>query len=199
MSLHPDDGSMTAARPDPKCAGSDAFSTTHVDVGLTAYRRVTFIDQAIESVLAQTYPHWRLTICDNGPGGGDVERTVAERYLHDPRVSYRATGRELTLAENWTNALNQGTAPYVAVLQRRRPLASRLPARPRRRARRSSRVRICILRVRADRRARSRDPARSDSRFPKAFSGNCRLRAGSFGRTRSSRRRSSCAARHARP
>ena len=55
-----------------------------------------------------------FTICDNGPGGGDVERTV-QRYLHDPRVSYRAAGRDLTLAENWTNALNQGTAPYVAV------------------------------------------------------------------------------------
>ncbi len=108
-------GTALATQTDPKGADSSDSSTTRVDVGLTAYRRVTFIDQAIESVLEQTYPHWRLTICDNGPGGGDVER-VAERYLDDPRVSYRATGRELTLPENWTSALNQGTAPYVAVL-----------------------------------------------------------------------------------
>lgn len=115
MTASPDTCTPLGTRADPRGADSSDPSTAYVDVGLTAYRRVTFIDQAIESVLAQTYPHWRLTICDNGPGGGDIER-VAERYLDDARVSYRATGRELTLPENWTSALNQGTASYVAVL-----------------------------------------------------------------------------------
>lgn len=86
-----------------------------VDIGLTAYRRTTYIAEAIESVLAQTFDGWRLTICDNGAGGGEVAEAVSS-YLADPRISYRATGRELPLAANWTNALNQGSAPYVAVL-----------------------------------------------------------------------------------
>ncbi|MDQ3671855.1 MAG: glycosyltransferase [Actinomycetota bacterium] len=90
-------------------------TTPSVDVGLTAYRRATFIGEAIESVLGQTFDHWQLTICDNGVGGGEIERVV-QAYLDDPRVSYRATGRELSLAENWTSALNQGNGRYAAVL-----------------------------------------------------------------------------------
>jgi glycosyltransferase involved in cell wall biosynthesis len=86
-----------------------------VDIGLTAYRRDTYLADAIESVLAQSYPAWRLTICDNGVGGGAIERTVTP-YLSDDRISYRPTGRDLSLAANWTNALRQGSGPYVAVL-----------------------------------------------------------------------------------
>lgn len=86
-----------------------------VDIGLTAYRRTTYLAEAIESVLGQTFENWRLTVCDNGPGGGEIEK-VTRPYLSDARVTYLATGRELSLAENWTNALNQGTGRYAAVL-----------------------------------------------------------------------------------
>jgi glycosyltransferase involved in cell wall biosynthesis len=86
-----------------------------VDVGLTAYRRATYIQEAIDSVLAQTFERWQLTICDNGEEDCGLERIVGH-YLSDPRVTYTRTGRELSAAENWTNALNQGAGPYVAVL-----------------------------------------------------------------------------------
>jgi hypothetical protein len=86
-----------------------------VDVAIPAYRRARYIGEAIESVLAQTFGHWRLSVCDNGPGGGEIEQTVRP-YLSDPRVSYTASGQEISLAENWTRAMHQGTAPYVAIL-----------------------------------------------------------------------------------
>jgi hypothetical protein len=86
-----------------------------VDVALPAYRRATYIGEAIESVLSQSHANWRLTVCDNGPGGGDVERALAP-YLADPRVAHLVTGHELPLAENWTKALNAGTSLYVALL-----------------------------------------------------------------------------------
>jgi glycosyltransferase involved in cell wall biosynthesis len=86
-----------------------------VDIAIPAYRRATYIAEAIESVLAQTYDRWRLTVCDNGPGGGEIEQAVRP-YLSHPRVSYVASGQELSLAENWTRAINQGTGPYVALL-----------------------------------------------------------------------------------
>lgn len=87
---------------------------TSVDVGIPAYRRADFLAEAVESVLAQTHSGWRLTICDNGPGGGPIAEAV-QPYLDDPRVTYRSSGHELTLAENWTAAI-QGTSPYVALL-----------------------------------------------------------------------------------
>ncbi len=86
-----------------------------VDVAFTAYRRATFVAEAVESVLDQRFERWRLTICDNGRGGGEVERATAP-YLADARVTYVAAGRELTLAENWTRALAQGHGAYVALL-----------------------------------------------------------------------------------
>ena len=86
-----------------------------VDIGIPAYRRATFIGAAIESVLAQTLGEWRLVVLDNGPGGGDVEEAVRP-FLSDPRISYAAAGRELSLADNWTRAIVAGDAPYVALL-----------------------------------------------------------------------------------
>jgi glycosyltransferase involved in cell wall biosynthesis len=85
------------------------------DIAIPAYRRATYIAEAVESVLGQTFGHWRLTICDNGPGGGEIEQAVRP-YLSDPRVSYTPSGHEVSLAENWTRAIHQGTGTYVAIL-----------------------------------------------------------------------------------
>ena len=85
-----------------------------VDVGIPAYRRADFLAEAIESVLSQTLTDWRLAIYDNGPGGGPIADAV-QPYLDDPRITHIASGREISLAENWTAAI-QGSAPYVAVL-----------------------------------------------------------------------------------
>ena len=85
-----------------------------VDVGMPAYGGAEYLAEAIESVLAQTFTRWRLAICENGPGGGPIAE-AARPYLADPRVRYLATGTELPMADNWTNALHQGSAPYVAL------------------------------------------------------------------------------------
>jgi hypothetical protein len=97
----------------PCRAGQDEPGAA-VDIGLTVFRRATYVAEAIESVLAQTLASWRLTVYDNGPGGGEVERTV-QPYLADGRITYAPSGEELPLAENWTRALG-GTGPYVGLL-----------------------------------------------------------------------------------
>ena len=86
-----------------------------VHVGLTAYRRATYVTEALESVLAQSFTEWRLTVSDNGLGESEIE-SVIKPYLADPRIEYRPTGRDLSLAENWTTALTSGSGTYVAVL-----------------------------------------------------------------------------------
>jgi glycosyltransferase involved in cell wall biosynthesis len=109
------------AAAEPPNAPSSVGGSPHVhaapsvDVGLPVALRATFLPDAIESVLGQSFEAWRLVVSDNGPGGGDVERAV-QPYLSDPRVAYMPTGLAVPLAENWTRALNFGTAPYVAVL-----------------------------------------------------------------------------------
>jgi glycosyltransferase involved in cell wall biosynthesis len=99
----------------PGSASETREADVVVDIAIPAYRRASYLGEAIESVLAQTFGRWRLTVCDNGPGGGEIEQAVRP-YLSHPRVSYTASGQELSLAENWTRAIHQGTGTYVAIL-----------------------------------------------------------------------------------
>lgn len=90
-------------------------SESVVDVGLPAYGSPLYLSEAIESVVGQTYPHWRLTVRDNGPGGGEVAEVV-KPYLSDARVKYECTGEVMSQADNWTGAIRAGDGPYVALL-----------------------------------------------------------------------------------
>ncbi len=82
---------------------------------ITAYKRANYVRDAVESVLAQTFGGWRLTIFENGPGGGEIEAAVRP-YLSDERISFEPSGEELSLAANWTRAIRAGSARYVGLL-----------------------------------------------------------------------------------
>src|SRR5215208_6287597 len=85
-----------------------------VDVVLPTYGPVPYLGESLDSVLAQTYPAWRLTLIDNSPETGGA-RAVLDRYGDDPRLRYQATGG-LTQAANWTAAFRSGDAPYIAMI-----------------------------------------------------------------------------------
>ena len=54
-----------------------------VSVMMPAYNAEQYIGQAIESVLAQNYPHWELIIVDDG----STDRTVDVAFsFTDPRI-----------------------------------------------------------------------------------------------------------------
>jgi glycosyltransferase involved in cell wall biosynthesis len=91
----------------------EAGTTPLVDVILPTYGPVPYLGDAIDSVLAQTYPAWRLTLIDNSPETGGA-RAVLDRYGDDPRLRYQATGG-LNQAENWNVAFGSGDAPYIAM------------------------------------------------------------------------------------
>ena len=96
-------------------SASGATSKPVVDVGIPAYKRPGYIVEAIESVGAQTFTNWRLTISDDGPGGGEVAAAVRP-FLSDERIRYLPTGDRLGEAGNWTRLIQLATAPYVALL-----------------------------------------------------------------------------------
>jgi glycosyltransferase involved in cell wall biosynthesis len=55
----------------------------HVSVIMPVHNAEAFVAEAIESVLAQTYPHWELIIVDDG--STDASPEVLKRYV-DPRI-----------------------------------------------------------------------------------------------------------------
>jgi len=90
-------------------------SDATVDVVVTAYGRPGYLREAIESVLAQTFASWHLTIGENGPGGGELEAVVTP-YLADPRVRFVVSGRNVGASQNAANLVAQTSARYVGLL-----------------------------------------------------------------------------------
>ena len=80
-----------------------------VNIGIPTHGRPPYLRESLESVLAQTFDLWRLTISANGPGGDDI-KAIVDPFLSDPRVQLVATGAEVSPARNATNSI-QGTPP----------------------------------------------------------------------------------------
>ena len=86
-----------------------------VDIGVPTLGTSPYLIETIESVFAQTLHEWRLVIVENGPGLQSV-REELQPYLDDPRVRHVTTGAVIGRAENWTNLIRTGSAPYHALL-----------------------------------------------------------------------------------
>ena len=86
-----------------------------VDIAIPVYGTPEYLAEAMESVLAQTWRDFRLTIYQNGPGEEET-RAIVDRYAGDQRIRYAPAGATLTAAENWTRCVRGSDAPYVAML-----------------------------------------------------------------------------------
>jgi glycosyltransferase involved in cell wall biosynthesis len=90
-------------------------ASTKVDVCVPTRGAAPYLEQTLDSVLAQTFEDWSLLISENGPGGGELEDRIRP-YLSDPRMHYSATGGDLGAAQNHTRLIQAGSAPYVGIL-----------------------------------------------------------------------------------
>jgi glycosyltransferase involved in cell wall biosynthesis len=73
--------------------------TSKVFLVMTVYNRQNYLPQALDSILGQTYPYWRLTIWDDGSIDDSV--AIASKYAQqDPRIHFIPaphTGRQHAL------------------------------------------------------------------------------------------------------
>ncbi len=82
-----------------------------VSIGLPVYNGSNFIEDAIDSILGQTYSNIELIICDNASTDSTAE--LCRRYVEsDARVSYYRQIKNLGAARNFNCAFNKSKGKY---------------------------------------------------------------------------------------
>lgn len=79
------------------------------------YRRPTLLRRAIASILAQTYPHFRVCVYDNA-SGDETALVVEEFRKKDPRVEYVCRPNNIGAFANFVDAASHVKTPYFSFL-----------------------------------------------------------------------------------
>jgi len=82
-------------------------------IAIPFYKGHAFLRAAIESVLRQTSPHWKLVVCDDGPDPGTAELIAS---FADPRIRYLRNESNLGMAGNWNRCLEVAETDLVNLL-----------------------------------------------------------------------------------
>lgn len=94
---------------------ADNKELTPVSVIMPAYNAAAYIEEAIRSVMAQTYGSWRLLVLDDGSSDDTVE--IVERLAgEDSRISLFRNAENLGAARTRNRGLDLCSEGYVAFL-----------------------------------------------------------------------------------
>ena len=85
-----------------------------IDVLLPYYGNVELMKEAVQSVVAQTNPNWRLTVIDDCYPDAEPARWFASQM--DPRITYLRNGTNLGANANYRLALSLAEAPVVVMM-----------------------------------------------------------------------------------
>jgi glycosyltransferase involved in cell wall biosynthesis len=86
-----------------------------LQISIPFYSGRDYLARAIESVLAQTSPEWRMTVLDDAGPEGDLTDWLHTRFP-DPRIAYVRHASNLGMAGNWNAGLESGDAEWVTLL-----------------------------------------------------------------------------------
>jgi hypothetical protein len=84
-----------------------------VTIGVPTYNRATLLRETMESVLAQTYPHFRLLVSDNA--SDDDTRDVVASF-GDPRIDYAPLDRNIGLLPNFNRVIELADTEFLVLL-----------------------------------------------------------------------------------
>jgi glycosyltransferase involved in cell wall biosynthesis len=104
---------------------SEAIGTPLVSIGVPVYNGARSIGQALDHLLAQTYMHLELVICDNA-STDDTGAICQEYAARDARVRYYRNPTNVGLINNFRLAVKRSTGPYftwAAIDDRKLPTA----------------------------------------------------------------------------
>ena len=85
-----------------------------ITIAIPFHRGLSYLKEAIESVLAQKRSEWRLLVCDDGslePGAAELVSSYADR-----RVACHANPEQLGMVENWNRCIDLAGTDLVTLL-----------------------------------------------------------------------------------
>jgi glycosyltransferase involved in cell wall biosynthesis len=85
-----------------------------VSVLIPTYNSASFLDEAIQSVLDQTYTDFELIIVDNQ--STDNTEELVSKYLHDSRVQYTKNETNIGVVGNFNRCLELANGKYIKYL-----------------------------------------------------------------------------------
>lgn len=88
--------------------------TPKVSVLIPTYNYAGYLDEAIQSVLNQTFTDFELIIVDDQSKDNTDE--IVAKYLNDPRVSYYKNPANLGLVGNFNQSLEYANGEYIKYL-----------------------------------------------------------------------------------
>lgn len=82
-----------------------------VSIGMPVYNGENYIRQALDSLLAQDYPHFELIISDNA--STDATQQICREYASiDPRIRYYRNGVNLGMDKNFNRVFELSSGEY---------------------------------------------------------------------------------------
>jgi glycosyltransferase involved in cell wall biosynthesis len=84
-----------------------------VTIVIPTYNRLAFVQQAIASVIAQTYTHWELIVVDDGSDDGTTEAVICRP---DQRIRFLGLPHGGNVAALRNNGVSAGSGEWLAFL-----------------------------------------------------------------------------------
>lgn len=97
----------------PDALSQQAGGMPLVSICLPTYKRTTFIREALDSAVQQTYPHVEIFVNDDTPG--DEIRTIVEAYA-SPKIRYQQNVPALGFVPKLNNFLSQAKGDWMVIL-----------------------------------------------------------------------------------
>jgi glycosyltransferase involved in cell wall biosynthesis len=85
-----------------------------VTVIVTVFKRIEFLQEALESVLSQTFESYEIIVTDDA--NSDAAKAICESINKPDRIRYRSNQHKLGVALNMRAAILEARGKYVAVL-----------------------------------------------------------------------------------
>ena len=85
-----------------------------VSIAMCTYNGERFIKEQIDSILAQTYPHFELLIFDDG-SSDNTAKIIQEYQEKHPNIHFKQNEKNLGFLKNFEQAISHAKGDYVAL------------------------------------------------------------------------------------